>query len=157
MAEISLIKHPGGIFHPANESDLETLAKIKNGAYVTADIKQPRNPQFHRRFFALLNFAFEYWEPEMTVTGNGLMPEKNFDRFRKDVLITAGFRTVVVNLKGEYRWEADSISFGKMDETKFNDVYRSVFSVLWKLVLSKVEGMTEEEAERCVNQLSSFA
>jgi hypothetical protein len=30
---------------------------------LVADFKQVRNPAFHRRFFALLNLGFEYWEP----------------------------------------------------------------------------------------------
>ena len=28
-----------------------------------ADFKLVRNPAFHRRYFALLNLGFEYWEP----------------------------------------------------------------------------------------------
>lgn len=158
MAEISLIKSPGGNFAPAHESDAEQCAKIKNGALVLASIKQPRNPQFHRKFFALINFAFEYWAPEPVEIGGETRPaQKNIDRFRKDVMILAGFRTVVVNLKNEVRYEAESISFASMDETRFHDVYRAVFGVCWKLVLSKVPGMTEEEAERCVNEAMSFA
>lgn len=38
-------------------------SKIKLGAVLVADFKQVRNPAFHRRFFALLNLGFEYWEP----------------------------------------------------------------------------------------------
>jgi hypothetical protein len=128
MAELSLIKHPGGSFTPANDADVEACSKIKNGAYVLANIKQPRNPQFHRKFFALLNFAFEYWEPDEEHMG--IKTEKNFDRFRKDVLIIAGFRKVVVSIRNEARYEAESISFAKMDETRFNEVYRAVFRVL---------------------------
>ena len=157
MPEIALIKHPGGNLTPAHEMDAETCAKIKNGAYLLAKFKQPRNPEFHRKFFALLNFTFEYWEPELAPTTSGLTPDKNFERFRKDILISAGFRTVVVNIKNECRYEAESISFAKMDETRFNEVYRSVFRVCWQLVLSKVNGMTEAEANNCINEAMGFA
>jgi hypothetical protein len=119
------------------------------------EYKQPRNAKFHRKFFAMLGFAYEYWEPEINSI-NGMTPEKNFDRFRKDALIIAGFRRLVVNIKGEARYEAESISFADMDELRFNDVYKSVFNVCWKMVLSKVQGMTEAIAENTIMQMMSF-
>lgn len=155
--EIQVIKMAGGMLRPANQVDADALAKIANGRLVFADMKQPRNPLFHRKFFALLNLAFEYWQPDQGIdTKTGLSPEKNFDRFRKDVLILAGFRKLVVNVKGETRYEAESISFASMDDTEFHSVYRSVFSVCWRLVLSKVQGMTESEVDRIINHLLSF-
>lgn len=33
------------------------------GAVLYADFKQARNPAFHRKFFALLNLGFDYWQP----------------------------------------------------------------------------------------------
>lgn len=155
MAEIQLIKRPGGLLSPANQVDADTLEKVKNGALLYGDFKQPRNPQFHRRFFAMLNFGFEYWEcPEAEY--KGMKAEKNFDRFRKDVLILAGFRKVVTNIKGEVRVEAESISFSKMDETEFSVVYRKCFDVVWRLVLSRVSGLTEEQAENLINEALSY-
>ncbi len=38
-------------------------SKIKLGAVLVAEFRQVRNPAFHRRFFALFNLGFEYWEP----------------------------------------------------------------------------------------------
>ncbi|MCV5935101.1 DUF1367 family protein, partial [Escherichia coli] len=38
-------------------------SKIKLGSVLVAEFRQVRNPAFHRRFFALLNLGFEYWEP----------------------------------------------------------------------------------------------
>ncbi|AGK09507.1 hypothetical protein STU288_09495 [Salmonella enterica subsp. enterica serovar Typhimurium str. U288] len=40
-----------------------SAVKIKLGAVLVAEFRQVRNPAFHRRFFALLNLGFEYWEP----------------------------------------------------------------------------------------------
>jgi hypothetical protein len=157
MAELQLIKHPGGILRPANLADDEALQRIQNGKLVLADIKQPRNPTFHRRFFALLNFGFEYWNPlPVEIDGRTFEAEKNFDRFRKDVLILAGYRKVVVNIKNEARYEAESISFANMDETQFREVYRAVFSVLWRLVLQHVKGMTEEVAQKTMEDMLRF-
>lgn len=153
--EFALIKLPGGTLKAANESDHEQLSKIKNGRYVTATIIQVRNPEFHKKFFALLNFGFDYFEPTIEPV-KGLIPAKSFERFRKDVLIMAGHHDVVVNIKSEVRYEAKSISFGSMDEAEFSELYKSVFNVLWTMVLSKVQGMTEETAENTINQLLEF-
>jgi hypothetical protein len=157
MAEVQLIKQPGGLLRPANQADADALEKIGNGRLLLADIKQPRNPLFHRKFFALLNLAFEYWNPgPVEVYGKEIEVAKSFERFRKDMLIIAGFRTVVVNVKNEARYEAQSISFGSMDETRFHEVYRAVFSACWRLVLSKVEGMTEAKVQQVVDELLRF-
>jgi len=64
MAQLQLIKQSSGILIPATPETSELLqSKIKLGAVLVADFKQVRNPAFHRRFFALLNLGFEYWEP----------------------------------------------------------------------------------------------
>jgi hypothetical protein len=157
VTAIQMIKQ-GGLLRPANQVDADVLAKIKTGAVVQAEIKQPRNPRFHRKFFAMLGLAFEYWTPGPVTLpdGSAFEAEKSFDRFRKDVLILSGFRTLVVNIKGEARYEAESISFSAMDEGKFHDVYRAVFSTCWQFVLKHIPGMTKELAENTINQMMSF-
>lgn len=62
--ELQLIKHHTGILIPATPETSDILqSKIKLGDVLVAEFKRVRNPAFHRRFFALLNLGFEYWEP----------------------------------------------------------------------------------------------
>ena len=62
--ELHLIKHQSGILIPATPETSDILqSKIKLGSVLVAEFRQVRNPAFHRRFFALLNLGFEYWEP----------------------------------------------------------------------------------------------
>lgn len=64
MAQLQLIKQSSGILIPATAETSELLqTKIKLGAVLVAEFKRVRNPALHRRFFALLNLGFEYWEP----------------------------------------------------------------------------------------------
>jgi len=154
--QLALIKMPGGMFRPANESDAEIAEKIANNRYVTADIKQVRNPAFHAKFFALLNFGYQYFEPEPQMI-RGIEAVKNRDKFREDVLIMAGHREAVVNIKNEVRFVAKSISFGSMEELEFNELYKTVFEVIWRLVVSKVHGMTEEIAQNTIDQMLGFS
>jgi len=155
MTSVQLIKQSNGSLAPANQVDLDILQPIKIGSLIEADIKQPRNPQFHRKFFAMLNFAFDYFEPKGG-EWNGIQARKNFGRFRKDILILAGYHEVTYNIKGEVRVEAESISFGSMDETRFEKVYADCFNVCWDMVLSKVRGMKKEFAEQVVDEMLRF-
>jgi len=156
MTEYQLRKMPGPILIPMHDQDSERLANVKNGALMLAEIKQPRNSAFHNKYFAMLNFAYQYFEPE-PIEINGMTAEKNFDRFRKDAQIMAGFRTLVVNIKGEARYESESISFGSMEEGRFQEVYKAVFAVLWRMVLHKVPNLTENEAHNLINSMAEFA
>ena len=64
MAHLHLIKQSQGILIPATQETSEFLqSKCKLGAVLEADYKLVRNPAFHRRYFALLNLGFDYWEP----------------------------------------------------------------------------------------------
>jgi hypothetical protein len=155
--EIQVIKMAGGMLRPANQPDADALEKIKTGRVCNANITQPRNPLFHRKFFAMLGFFFELWEIPGDLEYNGIKPEKNFDHFRKDILIAAGFREMTVNIKGEIRFIAKSISFGSMGDDEFTEVYRLVFNTCWRYVMNTtVAKMTPEDAENTINQMLSF-
>ena len=117
--ELVLMKAPGGTLIPADESARETVAHWKIGQGVRAKVSRMRNLPFHRKFFAMLNLGFDAWEPE-PVEVNGIPAVKNFERFRKDVLIQAGFYDLTVNIRGEARAEAKSISFASMDDIRMH-------------------------------------
>lgn len=62
--ELQLIKHHSGILIPATPETSDILqSKTRLGDVLVAEFRRERNPAFHRRFFALLNLGFEYWEP----------------------------------------------------------------------------------------------
>lgn len=64
MAQLQLIKHSSGVLIPATPETSDFLqSKCKPGAVLVSDFRLARNPAFHRKFFALLNLGFEYWEP----------------------------------------------------------------------------------------------
>jgi hypothetical protein len=67
MAELYLIK-VGNALRPAYEEDADRLRKMKAGVLYKGDLTAPRDQIKHRKFFALLNLAFSYWEPETMVS-----------------------------------------------------------------------------------------
>ena len=151
MKNVHMVKFESGLV-PADSQAEERLRKMKQGAHCMISIVMPRNFNYHRRWFALLNFAFDYWEP-LEEAKNGLRVAKDFERFRKEVIIMAGYRKVVARLDGSFCYEAESISFGSMDEETFQGLYKSSFTVLWDMVLSKVGDMTKEDVDNAVAQL----
>ena len=81
-----LLKLPGGILRPAGEEDVEALRTVAVGDVIDVAWKRPRNYKFHKKFFAMLKVGFDAWEPP-ELEYRGLPVEKNFERFREDVII----------------------------------------------------------------------
>jgi len=149
---VSLTKTFQG-FVPATPETADWANRLKPGQMIHGDFKKVRNPLFHRKFFALLNLGYEYWQPGEITSEYG-KPEKNFERFRKDVTILAGFFHTEIRLDGSVRVTADSISFASMDEDEFERVYNSVLTVLMNKILV---GMDREEIEKLTEQFLAFA
>lgn len=195
--ELTLLKMSGGVLAPSTPADAEAIKLMPIGTTILAKGKGRRNLAFHRRFFALLNLTFDYWEPtggmvspaeqgilsrfvrylaqfgagnvlnkakdefidqlaSSRIERHGPQAEKSFEVMRKWLTVEAGYYTVVMLPDGGMRKEAKSVSFAKMDQTEFSDLYRAVFGVCWRYVLSK-RFATEEEAENACAQLMGFA
>lgn len=133
---------------PAHQSDLDEVKKLPNHQPVRCRVTRMRNPDFHRKYFALLNLAFDYWEPPGEQVG-----EKNFDRFRADVIILCGFYDQYVRLNGEVRVEPKSISFANMDQDEFEELYSKTIDVIIKYVLVNYTG---EELQRVLREIEEF-
>lgn len=67
MAELYLVK-VGNSLRPAYDEDNDRIRKMKAGTIYRAEVTAPRDQVRHRKFFALLNLSFGYWEPETMVS-----------------------------------------------------------------------------------------
>lgn len=127
-------------------------SNIKNGEIVSAEIKRPRNYKFHKKYFALINYAYSIWTPEEKQF-NGIAAEKSLDRFRKDIMILAGYYEIVINVKNDVRFIAKSISFGSMEEDDFEKLYSKTIDVLLKHVF---DNYTRKDVDEVVMNLIGF-
>jgi Protein of unknown function (DUF1367) len=150
--EIAFRKVMGG-WSPETEEDAEKTARYKIGAVIHADWKEQRNVKFHRKYFAMLKFAFDHWDVDEYEGPHGKVVQKNFDRFRADVQIMAGYYDLVINLRGEARADAKSISFGRMDQPSFDKLYSDVANVILQKVL---KSYTRDDLDRVVEQVLGF-
>ena len=141
---------------PFDDMAREAVAKLKPGAGVFVEMKRVRNIRFHRKFFALLNLAFELWEPEQK-TWKGHALTKNFERFRDDITILAGHYEAVFDINGNVKLKPKSISFANCDEDEFERVYKGVLDVVWDKILKQANYESPEDVDRVVNQLLAYS
>jgi Protein of unknown function (DUF1367) len=139
---------------PADERSREWFNKLKLGESVHADFKKIRNYRFLRKYFALLNLAYDSWEPGEVNSKYGV-PEKSFDRFRADLTILSGYYESTIRLDGSVRIEPKSISFAKMSEEEFEKLYSATITVLIKHVYGP--NMNESEIRSLVEKYLEFA
>ena len=60
--KINMVKQAGGLLVPVDDMESERMKRFKAGEVYPVEIKQSRNPQFHRKVFAFFNFCFEHWQ-----------------------------------------------------------------------------------------------
>lgn len=150
--ELYLIKTVHGL-SADDQFGADELARYKLGTRIRCKISKQRNPDFHRKFFALLNVGFRYWVPGEISCKFG-QPEKNFDQFRSDVVILAGYFDVAIRLDGSTRVTPKSISFGKMDQSEFEKLYSAVIDVLLKSIF--VNYTKEDVIEMATQEILNF-
>jgi hypothetical protein len=133
----------------------KTILNLESGEILEVMFKFIRNWKFHKKFFALLNYGFECWEPERKhKTYKGRPVEKNIDQFREDITIAAGFYIQTFDMEGRMKLKAKSISFASMDDVEFEKVYSAVANVLLETVFEKYKDRAE--LDEVMAQLSGF-
>lgn len=150
------LKSPTGLT-PACEEAADWLKKKKLGATILVEPREMRNGKFHRKWFALVRIAFDYWEETVApIEYKGVQVKPNFRRFRKDITIMAGFFEPVVNAKGELRLEAESLQWASMTEERFTQLYDATVATLLAKILTGPQ-WNEYNLRQAVQQISEFA
>jgi hypothetical protein len=144
-----------GILVPADEVSANFVGKLIKNDVVTSDFVKPRNYRFHKKWFALIKFAYEHWEPKnfQDAKWKDVIPEKSFDRFRKDIIIMSGRFNAVYRVDGSVRIEHQSISFAKMNEEEFKELWSATTTVILERVLTTY---TSDDLQQVVKRLEQF-
>lgn len=145
---------------PACDEAQEWLSKKKLGATILVEPREMRNGAFFRKWWALVKLGYDYWSDSVQTLeykGSRVLPD--FDRFRKDVTISAGFYYPVVNLKGEVRIEPESLKWASMSEERFTQLYDATIQVLLQRVFNGqvCRSWSEAELRSVAEQIMSFA
>jgi hypothetical protein len=137
--KISLYKPTFGEFLlPATDHAAEEVAKLDTDRGYMASITEIRNIDHHRKYFALINEAYDCWEPpirdDLPNKYQDVDIKKDREGFRKDLQILAGYYTAYYRLNGDVRLESKSIAFDKMDQPAFEELYDAVREVIVNMV-----------------------
>lgn len=144
--EIHLVRTSHGL-QAYSDEDYDCLKTIKPGTVVKATIVRPRNIKFHRKFFAMLSAAWD------CLTEQQRSNLRSKDTFREQLLITSGFSEPLYDMYGQKFLErAKSISFAKMDEPAFNEVYGRVLDTILTILIG--DGVSEEEFNNILRNYS---
>lgn len=143
MPEIDLIRKPGPILIGSLAEDVEKLERWKVNTILRAKVTHPRNARFHRKFFALLNMAYENQDRYDTM-----------DDFRAEVIMRCGYVSKHINIFGEIKEWPKSIAFANMDEIEFELLYSAAIDIIIKYF---IQGATPHELENAVNEILQFS
>ena len=151
MPKHAFIKSSVGLV-PADHAAEEWFHKIKPGRPVDVTVTLPRNKGFHRKFFVMLNMAYQNYDWPDIQTAHG--PSKcTYDKFREHVTIKSGHWKYEVTPEGKVVEVADSIAFDKMEQDEFERLYSDVLDVI---LMNFLTNWTRGDMEYAVNQMMTF-
>lgn len=137
--KLLVVNTPRGLV-PLGDDDYEEKKKLKLGQTYSVEVKVARNVDFHRKYFALISYAWEFLNEQETERF------RTKENFRKYVEVAAGHCDVIFHPRlQEYVEIPKSISFGKMDNAEFSDLYKRVKDVIFSIIGNRV---TQDQFER---------
>lgn len=117
--KIALVKQDDNSFIAAYDSDFEKVQKLQRDVLLQCDITKPRNYEFHKKYWGLINMVYSNQERYTDIND-----------LREDITIEAGYYTTRIDIHGEIKKKAMSISFASMDEYEFSDLYSKTLDVI---------------------------
>ena len=120
---------------PVFNSDHDKLkeSKLKSGEIYEIEIKKKRNYEFHKKYFALINLAFENQDHF-----------ELFDDLRDYLTVKSGHYRKVTMPNGFEQIKPKSISFAEMDEIEFEDLYQKTITQVCKFIGIEKEDLLNE-------------
>ena len=132
--KILVVKTLTNSLKPAYDKDMQVFNKMPRGEIFEIEYTKKRNVKFHRKYFALINMAFQNQDEYELM-----------DDMREQINISAGFKREVVNMvTGEIQVRAKSINFSTMDELEFSELYERTKDVICKWLGVSNEQIDEE-------------
>ena len=119
---------------PMFDDDYDKSSKLTLGETYKATITKSRNISFHRKYFALINTAWEYLTENQQAS-----LRNNKEAFRECVQVSAGHFKLSYSIeRNEWIETPCSISFDSMDEFEFRELYERVKDVIFIVFLKHV-------------------
>lgn len=103
---------------PSGHHDQTEFDKLRQGSEYKVDARKARNPDHHRKGFALINLIFDSQEKYTTI-----------EHLLTELKLRVGWYEEHVRMNGEMVLIPKSISFADMDQTQFEEFYDRVTQI----------------------------
>jgi len=132
--KLKLMCTPTGL-KPMYDEDYDNKKMLKVGTVYEATIKEMRNVAFHRKYFSLINLAWEYLDERQRA-----FFKEDVNAFRKTVEVAAGHYEPVYSV-ARHSWleVPKSIAFDKLSESDFEQLYEKVKTVIFQTFIPQVK------------------
>lgn len=120
---------------PLYDSDLDMKKRLREGTTVRCRVSNPRNYEFHKKFFALARLTFENLPARLAELWDVRTVEDMVRRFKRDL----GYFTNTLNEYGEHEVEYLSISFDAMEQHEFEQFYEGCLDLVTRDYLRGVD------------------
>lgn len=131
---------------PLYDSDLNHKRRLKIGSVVKCTVRNPRNYEHHKKFFALVRLTFENLPANLAEYWNIRSEEDMLRRFKRDT----GYYTTNINERGEKEIEYRSISFSAMEQHEFERFYNQCLDLVEFIYLKGID------REDLINEIENF-
>lgn len=118
---------------------LDQIQKLKIGEEYEVEVKQPRNYEFHKKFFAFVRLCY-FHKPEQY--DRIISSEEDMLDFIK---IGVGHCKTWTTPKGDTAYKPESISFASMDNLAFQEFYDRCVDFALKYIL---KGLSKYQIEQ---------
>lgn len=119
---------------PNDDNDYEIKKKLKIGQTYEVSVRQFRNYRFHKKYFALINCAFEYLDEDQDK-----FFKSDVHVFRKTMEVASGHCNKIYSIKlKDWVDVPKSIAFDKLSESDFSDLYERVKSTIFSTALRSI-------------------
>ena len=130
MSDLLIMQRSGNMLAPTDKDGLELVQSMGGNEMVSVKISRPRNIRFHRLFFKMLQEVYKAQPP-------GPHAYKDLRDMLDDIKVALGYaKKKVVN--GREFWVPASISFARMDETKFTRFYEEFLDYCLRVIIPAI-------------------
>ena len=118
----------------ANDNDYDEKRKLKIGEVYKCEIKKARNYELHKKYFSLIQCAWDYQDENRQAHF-----KNSSELFRKYVEVASGHCELYYSPKlNDWVEIPKSISFEKVDEFEFREIYEKVRNTLFTVFLTHI-------------------
>lgn len=131
--KLFFIKRPDKSINFLDSKSQDLFGELKTNVWYSCDLKEPRNPLFHAKMFAVLQTTLDNL-PE----ASGLNRLNSYELL-KAIQFDIGEVETMQKLSGEIVLVPKSIAFESMDNIEFAEIYKKIVPICEKLIGASIE------------------